>query len=85
MKHVSAEIKAGTEAMTRQKRYKVVRYRLGLCINCGDLREGSPFKKVCNKCGEDRKKKRRRKLGSKPWKAGAPGRPPLAVQQQEEQ
>lgn len=79
MKRVSAEIKAGTEDMSRQKRYKVIRFRLGLCVNCGDERGGSVFKRFCKKCGENKKKKRRKKLGSKPWKAGSPGRPPLQV------
>lgn len=86
MRRVSAEILAGTEKMTRQKRYKVVRFRMGLCVNCGDKRGESPFKRVCEDCGESKKTRSRRKLGSKPWKLGSPGRPPLAVlQQQEEQ
>lgn len=85
VKRVSAEIAAGTEKMTRQKRYKVIRFRLGNCINCGDPRENSVFSKLCTTCGEARKKKRRRKLGSKAWKPGSPGRPPLSIQKQEEQ
>ena len=85
MKRVSAEIKAGTEQMARQLRYKVLNFRLGCCINCGGSREGSLYKKLCGRCGTQKKLRRRRKLGSKAWKPGMPGRPPFAAQKQEEQ
>ncbi len=84
MKRVTPEIAAGTEGLPRQKKWKIIRFRMGCCVNCGDERGDSPFKRVCNACGEARKKKRRRKLGSKAWKAGSPGRPPLKAVQQEE-
>lgn len=66
--------------MSRQKRYQVIQFRLGNCVNCGDLRGDSVFKRICAACGEARKAKRRKKLGSRPWQLGAPGRPPLASQ-----
>jgi ribosomal protein L37E len=79
MKRVTPEIAAGTESMERRKKYKVIRFRLGLCVNCGDERGDSLFKRICAKCGENKKKKRRKKLGSRPWKEGSPGRPPYAA------
>jgi hypothetical protein len=79
MKHVDPKIEAGTESMERRKKYKVVRFRLGLCVNCGDERGDSLFKRLCTKCAENKKKKRRKKLGSKAWKEGSPGRPPYTA------
>lgn len=82
---VPAKIKAGTENMSRSKRYKVIQFRLGNCINCGSPRKGSSYLRHCETCGDGRKKKRRKKLGSRPWKIGKPGRPPLkAARKQEE-
>ena len=72
-----ADVKAGTEDLDRRLRYKVIRYRENKCVNCGQSRAESPFKKFCVACGESRKLRRRKKLNSKPWKAGSPGRPPL--------
>lgn len=72
----TAELKVGTENMHRSLRYKVVQFRRGNCTNCSTPRGDSPFLRLCETCGEDKKKKRRKKLGSKPWKAGNPGRPP---------
>jgi hypothetical protein len=83
MARITEAIKAGTEGLSRQKRYKIIRFRLGDCINCGDPRGDSPFKRVCEACGEERKKLRRKKLGSKAWKPGSPGRPPLKASQSE--
>jgi len=77
MRRVPQAILAGTDQMSRQQRYKVVRYRLGECINCSSPRGESPFKRLCMSCGEERKKLRRKKLGSKAWRPGSPGRPPL--------
>ena len=77
MADVTQAIKAGTESMSRQKRYQVIRFRMGGCINCGSPRNDSPFKRICEVCGEKRKKLRRKKLGTKAWKPGYPGRPPL--------
>jgi hypothetical protein len=85
MKRVTQEIAAGTEGMERRMRYKVIRYRLGNCVNCGAPRGDSPFLRTCTDCGEEKKRKRRKKLGSRPWKLGEPGRPPLSIQKQEEQ
>lgn len=76
-------MKAGTEEMSRQKRYKVIRFREGCCVNCGKPRGESLYKRVCADCGDERKKLRRWKLGSKPWTAGSPGRPPLSVSHNE--
>lgn len=76
----TAEMKAGTETMTRQKRWKVVRYRMGKCVNCGQNRKPSPYKRLCSGCGEARKKKRRKARGNREWKPGSPGRPPLKSQ-----
>jgi len=79
MRRVPKAIAAGTESMNRQQRYKVIRFRLGQCINCGADREDSKFKRICKACGDARKKSRRTKLGFKAWKPGSPGRPPLSA------
>lgn len=75
---MASDIRNGTEGLSRQRRYQVIRYREGNCVNCGDPRGTSKFKRLCEDCGESRKDLRRKKLGSKPWKAGSPGRPPLS-------
>ena len=80
---VSAELKAGTEQLSRQLRWKIIKFRSFSCINCGQSRGDSPYKRMCTVCGETRKKARRRKLGSKAWKPGRPGRPPLKVAQKD--
>jgi len=82
---VTAEIKAGTEGLSRQTRYKVIRFRMGRCINCDQPRDPSPtspspYKRLCVTCGTSKKKKKRKERGSKPWKPGSPGRPPLKSQ-----
>src|ERR1019366_10463181 len=59
------------------KKYMVARYREGKCINCGQSRRDSPFLRLCEPCGETRKKHRRAVRGFKPWKLGGRGRPPL--------
>ena len=79
MARMSKAITAGTEDLTRQMRYKVIRYRLGQCINCGEARGDSPYKRLCQPCGKNSRKARRQKAGSKAWKAGSPGRPPLSA------
>ena len=84
MKRITQEILAGTEEMERRKRWKVIRFRMGLCANCGEARGDSPYTRICLNCGEEKKRKRRKKLGSRPWKPGCPGRPPVLFQKQEE-
>lgn len=83
MKRVSKEIRVGTDSMSRQLRYKVIRFRLGLCVNCGKKRGDSPYKRKCAKCGALRTKKARMKSGSKAWKPGSPGRPPYKAKKVE--
>lgn len=70
-------VRAGTADLTRQQRYKVMQYRRGECINCGKPRGTSPFKRVCLTCGNERRAKLRKKRGSRAWKRGGPGCPPL--------
>lgn len=77
------DIKAGTEGLSRQLRYQVIKFRTGGCTNCGQPRGASKFKRLCDVCGEVRKDRRRKKLGSKPWEKGSPGRPPFAAAQNE--
>lgn len=70
------------EGLSRQERYKIIRYRAGLCINCSAKRGESPYLRLCEECGKAKKLKRRKKLGSHAWKPGRAGRPPLAVKRQ---
>ena len=79
MTRLRKAITAGTEDLSRQMRYKVIRFRLGQCINCGNERGDSPYKRLCKQCGFVRRKARRQKMGSRAWKAGSPGRPPLSA------
>jgi hypothetical protein len=79
------DIAAGTEEMTRQKRWKIIRFRRGECITCGKPRKDSTYSKRCAVCGENTKKKRRKLLNSEPWQPGRRGRPPLALKQEEQQ
>jgi len=72
-----AKAKAGTEGLPRQAKWKVIRYRLGQCINCGNDRGPSPFRRICSPCGLSSTARKRKKLGRKAWKPGSPGRPPL--------
>lgn len=60
----------------RRKLYKIKMYRDGRCVNCGELRRESPFKRVCLECGKARTKQKRKYTGSKVWKEGTPGRRP---------
>jgi len=76
---IAKELRAGTEGLSRQMRYKVLNFRLGNCINCGDPREDSPFKRFCTKCGRVRRAQNRASRGNKAWRAGRPGRPPLKL------
>ena len=77
MKRVSEAIRKGTDGLPRQKRYQIVRFRSGECINCGVPRGDSTFKRLCQKCGEGRRAPRNARTGFKPWVPGGPGRPPL--------
>lgn len=84
---VKAEFKAGTENMTRAKRYRVIRFRMGLCVNCGKPRNPSPdspspYLRVCVTCGKKKTKKRTKNRGGRPWREGSPGRPPKAYRPQ---
>jgi hypothetical protein len=71
--------------MPRSLRYKVIRFRLFCCVNCGKPRKASPYLRLCQNCGDDKKRKRRKKMGSKAWRKGAPGRPPLKASHNEKQ
>lgn len=72
----------GLEGLSRQARYKVIRFKRGDCVNCGDPRGESPYLRVCVACGEGDKKSKRKKHGRKAWKPGSPGRPPLSSRKQ---
>ena len=71
------EAKVGTEKLDRRERYKVIRFRMGLCITCGDPRGDSPHLRVCASCGSRKARSKRKKLGFSKWKEGGPGRIPL--------
>lgn len=54
--------------MSRQLKWKIKQFRAGKCTNCpaprtkeAGARKESTYKRLCWKCGEDRKKKRRAK------------------------
>ena len=59
--------------------YRARRLAEGRCVNCGGERAGSPYKTCCVECGGLPAKRRRARLGSKRWKAGKRGRPPLTA------
>lgn len=54
--------------MSRQLRWKIKRFRAGLCVNCSKprlkekgARKESKYKRLCWRCGEDRANKARAK------------------------
>ena len=66
-----------TKTMDRRLKWKIRRFRKGLCTACGKPREDSPYSMVCKLCGTKHKERARKKQGSSTWKLGSPGRPPL--------
>ena len=70
---------APADGIDRRLRYKIKMFRAGRCVNCGTKRKDSLFKRLCMACGNAARNTRRKRLGTKPWKQGAPGRPPLRV------
>jgi hypothetical protein len=82
-KALSADLD-NVEGLSRQDRYKILRYRAGLCINCSARRGSSPYKRLCLECGKAKKLKRRKAVGSHAWKPGRSGRPPLTVKKEQE-
>ena len=76
---LSLNISNMSTELDRRLRYKIKMYRQARCINCGAKRKDSLFKRLCAACGNDARTTRRKRLGTKPWKEGSPGRPPLRV------
>jgi hypothetical protein len=66
-----------SEKVDRRLRYKIRMFRKKRCVNCGQKRKDSLFKRLCKACGAAERVTRRKRLGWKPWKEGSPGRPPL--------
>lgn len=80
-----ASVTTGTDAsgskkrrrrMLRQTKWKVKQYQRGNCINCGQPRGDSPYKRRCKACAAVDRERRERRDGCKPWVKGKPGRPP---------
>ena len=65
------------EFYSPQRLWQAKQYALGNCINCGQVRAGSPYRKKCKACGAKPAMWARKRVGSKRWKKGGPGRPPL--------
>lgn len=62
--------------MSPQKIWQEEQAILGNCITCGNPRDGEG-KRYCMSCQSVLRLRMREKTGSKPWKPGGKGRPPL--------
>ncbi len=61
--------------VSRQYAYNLIRKEAGMCIRCGKTPVALGTR--CLKCAKAVRKQEQKRTGSKPWKAGKPGRPPL--------
>ena len=65
------------ELFSPQYLWQVRQYRAGNCINCGQSRGRSLYKRRCKECGQKAAGWQRERTGSEKWKKGGRGRPPL--------
>ncbi len=63
--------------MLRQTKWKVKMFQRGRCINCGEPRGDSPYKRKCRTCANEERQRHQKKYVMAPWKPGLRGRPPL--------
>jgi len=63
--------------VSRQVRWQIKMSLQGKCVSCGRECGLSPYRNRCLNCGRKRTQANRRLQGTRPWKPGGPGRPPL--------
>lgn len=69
-----------TEApLSRQQIWRVRTYRDGRCINCGESRGDSPYKRFCVPCAIVARRRRQKRTGYKSWRPGGTGMKPLRI------
>ena len=64
--------------LSRQRRWQLARIAEGRCAHCGKPRRHYPT--ICDQCALARRRRHRLRAGSKPWKPGGAGRPPVLAE-----
>ncbi len=63
------------DGVSRQRKWQIKQTAAGNCEKCGQ--KLNLYKKHCDVCAEKHRAYTRKVRGSKAWRQGGPGRPPL--------
>ena len=61
---------------SRQRAYQAAHRAAGLCLNCPRESGGN---RLCDRCRAKQRKRNHARYGTKPWRKGKPGRPPIGA------